>query len=471
MEQQPSSPPPVSVVVGAGPAGILSAVLLARRGHEVHLLDKRPSPLEQDASDQHRAFFVVLHARGAAALAAAGFDLAAAAAEPGSGLQAVRAIGMGRGAALHQRRVAFQTPRILGPRHAFVRAMVAQAQGMGLPNLHLHWGAAFDSLDLASKTATFRRCSPFCSGPGSPSGGGGHAMHDGSGDGAPASGSGGCGGCNGGAAGAFTLAYDLLVAADGGWSRVRGAAAAQAPELQASVQPADAHYKVFRRLPASLLAPLGAADGGSGSASTGGSVPDVGSQADIDAGDGVQLRFVLGSGAGGFRPAAVMFLAAEPGEPGAVRGMLSIASQQAWEGLQEAGQAEAFLAAQFPALPPEWIPQVGRRGSGRAGTGWAGRHAKVAAQRPCISPTPTTHACLLPPPPPALQIAAQLAEAPLAMAGMRVRCSQLHAPSLVLVGDAAHGVTPRTGNGMNASLESAWVLDQVGVGEGGVERG
>ncbi len=40
-----------------------------------------------------------------------------------------------------------------------------------------------------------------------------------------------------------------------------------------------------------------------------------------------------------------------------------------------------------------------------------------------------------------LQIASQLEAAPLAVAGMRVHASQLHAPSLVLLGDAGHGVS------------------------------
>jgi kynurenine 3-monooxygenase len=44
---------------------------------------------------------------------------------------------------------------------------------------------------------------------------------------------------------------------------------------------------------------------------------------------------------------------------------------------------------------------------------------------------------------------------------MQVTTTQLHGPSLLLVGDAGHGVTPRTGNGMNAAREDAWLLDQV----------
>jgi len=43
-------------------------------------------------------------------------------------------------------------------------------------------------------------------------------------------------------------------------------------------------------------------------------------------------------------------------------------------------------------------------------------------------------------------------------AGKRVRCSRLSAPSVVLLGDAAHAVTPVFGQGANSSLESAKVL-------------
>lgn len=57
---------------------------------------------------------------------------------------------------------------------------------------------------------------------------------------------------------------------------------------------------------------------------------------------------------------------------------------------------------------------------------------------------------------------------PAAVAGMRVRCSQLHAPGgLVLIGDAGHGVSPRTGNGMNSALEDAALLDRLLTDNGG----
>lgn len=43
----------------------------------------------------------------------------------------------------------------------------------------------------------------------------------------------------------------------------------------------------------------------------------------------------------------------------------------------------------------------------------------------------------------------------------RVRCSQIHGPGTILVGDAAHAVTPIGGQGCNAALEDGLVLDQV----------
>lgn len=210
--QMPSQAP-VSLVVGAGPAGILSAVCLARRGHEVHLFDRRPSPLVHDASD-HRAFFVMLQPRGAAALEGAGFAL-----RPSGGLQQVSALTLTRGR--RQRQVPMQEPRLLGPRHAFVRQMVEQAEAMQLPNLHFHFETAFEGADLSSKTATFRTGGAACPSSSSSSGSGSGSEDGGSGDDSGST---------------ISFKYDLLVAADGGWSRVRRAAEAQTPELQVRLE-------------------------------------------------------------------------------------------------------------------------------------------------------------------------------------------------------------------------------------------
>ena len=47
-------------------------------------------------------------------------------------------------------------------------------------------------------------------------------------------------------------------------------------------------------------------------------------------------------------------------------------------------------------------------------------------------------------------------------AGAMVECSKLHGPCAVLIGDAAHGVTPSLGQGTNAALESALIFSKVG---------
>lgn len=249
------------MVVGAGPAGILAAVHLARRGHQVHICDRRPSPLAANGSDE-RAFFIVMHPRGNRALMEAGIDLHAAAARPGSGLQPVAALGVGSGRQLLQRRLPYSEPKLLGHRHAFVAAMVRGAQALALPGLHWHWGTAFEGLDLASRTATFSTGhegssninssgSSTASDPGSSSGAG-LAPRTPSGSSASLSSCGGASsGSEDGSGAAIKLHYDLLVAADGGWSRVRRAAAQQVPELQASVEAARMRYKVVRGLPPS----------------------------------------------------------------------------------------------------------------------------------------------------------------------------------------------------------------------------
>jgi len=47
------------------------------------------------------------------------------------------------------------------------------------------------------------------------------------------------------------------------------------------------------------------------------------------------------------------------------------------------------------------------------------------------------------------------------IAGKRIKCHQLHSKNAIILGDAAHAVTPVFGQGANSALESCRVLDNV----------
>ncbi|KAL4425220.1 hypothetical protein ABPG75_009236 [Micractinium tetrahymenae] len=372
-------------------------MVLAQRGHEVHVYDRRPSPLDpssQPSKEDNRAFVIGLNDRGKAGLQSAGFDVSAFAG-PGSGLLSVSNLALSvTGIAMLPGQPSLQLryaePWLVGPRQAHCAAMLAQAQAMHPAAISWHWGVTFEDADLAARTATFATC---------PGEGGSGASSQ--------------------ADERHTRSYDLLVAADGGWSRVRRAAVSQVPALAATtVEPSPVRYKVFRGLPPSASLPVGpsaAGPAGSGDACCGEGGPEAAA-----AGGGKeapQLRFIFASGRGLPQPGSLI-LTADLAD-GSVRGMLCMADA-CWEasGLGKStcpGAHAAFLARRFPTLPPEWL----------------------------------------------LPMATQLAEHPLWTAGARVHAPQLHGPGLLLVGDAGHGVTARTGNGMNAALQDAAVINQL----------
>lgn len=155
--------------------------------------------------------------------------------------------------------------------------------------------------------------------------------------------------------------YDLLVAADGCWSRVRRAAAAQAPELSVTTTPANRQYKVIRCLPPvphmSLLPAPGAPPGSSQAFGRLLMVKEA-PAALVAAGGGAPGTIFFSQPT----PEAVTAVVTWPHKRWAAAGVTA----------EHAGDEEAYrrlLAASYPALPEEWALEVrrARNASGPAG--------------------------------------------------------------------------------------------------------
>jgi len=188
------------IVLGAGPAGLASAILLARKGHTVDLFDKASNLHQQD----EESYPIGVNPRGLAVIEAINPALR----QDLEDLGRVAAWEVFSGA----RRLAHMpSKQVIGAtRGRVVNYLLKEATGT--PALTLHLGQKLSNIDLSTKAITFETTD------------GQELTVDGS-------------NCR-------------LIACDGVWSRARQALEAQGgPEYRAEVTPWQCHFRVLLSAP------------------------------------------------------------------------------------------------------------------------------------------------------------------------------------------------------------------------------
>ncbi|KAG2438455.1 hypothetical protein HYH02_010910 [Chlamydomonas schloesseri] len=207
---------PSAIVVGAGPAGVLTSVYLAQLGYAVDVFERREEPSQAQASSQH-SYPMVLANRATVCIAEAGLQPACCTEPTARPCCGHYSLGKLRGGG---------DPKSLGPemvtwvvdRVGLAADLLAEACRVYPDRIRFHFNAALTELDLAARRVVFSLAQP-----------------------------------NGGSTSTQEVCgYDLLVGADGASSGVRAAMAAQLPPERFSAEllyQSVVVYRTFHGLP------------------------------------------------------------------------------------------------------------------------------------------------------------------------------------------------------------------------------
>ncbi|KAL6759374.1 monooxygenase [Haematococcus lacustris] len=322
-----------AIVVGAGPAGSIAAMMLAKNGFEVEVYERRPEP-QLDAVATGRAYIILLIPRGQAALQRLGIPL------PND--DNYKSLGTVRHDSKGKVSVSKEEGNITFSRTDLAQFLVDQARARYPDSIHYNFQATATQFDIPGRKVTFM-------------------TEDGQ---------------------TVQRSYDLLVGTDGVGSRVR---AALQDELGLTVDISDSgrEYKVYGGLRAELEPP------------------------EFAGRKGTSLHLYTSDD-------SFTTFTAHSNPDGTYSGTFSLKTGEHEQLISQAAY-ESLLRAKFPSMPQDWVPEV----------------------------------------------AAQAVSSKASSAGKRVKCSQLHGPGIILLGDAGHAVSPVFGQGANSALESGLVLDDV----------
>lgn len=324
------------VIVGAGPAGLLLAHYLLRRGYRVDIYDRRPDP-RQGAANQQRTFPISLQARGRQALQGI----------PGLEAALMKHGVLCQGTCLHRQRsvrtIQRRNPVLAIDRNQLVRVLLEQlvSRYPDSTQLQLMFGCSCQEINFAAQTLRFQTRA------------GGH----------------------------FTVSYRWVIGADGAGSQIRQELTRHGDLHCQQTRVPDAYKSIF--------------------------LSRINSQLGVE----LAANFIHVSNLGND---VRIILAPQPGDR--LHGAFIFNGEHnPLEGLTTGAEVLQYFADRLPNFRP-LLSQT---------------EAEALLQRP----------------------AARL---------WAVECDRFHAGERMLIlGDAAHAVSPAIGQGCNAALEDAAALNQL----------